>query len=59
MCLLLCGLADKQNYSVSSRYTWFASGLAIHQRIVQQSYLLVTEDDFTKAAGVEKVMVDG
>jgi hypothetical protein len=44
---------------VSSRYTWFASGLAIHQRIVQQSYLLVTEDDFTKAAGVEKVMVDG
>ena len=26
-------------------------------RIAQQSYLLVTEDDFAKAAGVAKVMV--
>ncbi len=26
-------------------------------RIVQQSYLLVTEDDFAGAAGVQKVMV--
>jgi hypothetical protein len=25
----------------------------------QQSYLLVTEDDFAKAAGVAKVMVEG
>jgi hypothetical protein len=28
-------------------------------RIAQQSYLLVTEDDFAKAAGVAKVMVEG
>jgi hypothetical protein len=27
------------------------------RRIAQQSYLLVTEDDFAKAAGVAKVMV--
>jgi hypothetical protein len=27
-------------------------------RIAQQSYLLVTEDDFAKAAGVQKVMVE-
>ncbi len=35
------------------------SWLGNSQLIAQQSYLLVTEDDFTKAAGVEKVMVDG
>jgi hypothetical protein len=28
-------------------------------RIAEQSYLLVTEDDFAKAAGVKKVMVEG
>jgi len=28
-------------------------------RIAQQSYLLVTEDDFAKAAGVAKVMAEG
>jgi hypothetical protein len=28
-------------------------------RIAQQSYLRVTEDDFAKAAGVAKVMVEG
>jgi len=28
-------------------------------RIAQQSYLLVTEDDFSKAAGTKKVMVEG
>ena len=28
-------------------------------RIAQQSYLLVTEDDFAKAAGAKKVMVEG
>ena len=28
-------------------------------RIAQQSYLLVTEDDFAKAAGVQKVLVEG
>ena len=28
-------------------------------RIAQQSYLLVTEDDFARAAGVAKVMVEG
>ena len=33
------------------------SWLGNSPRIAQQSYLLVTEDDFAKAAGVEKVMV--
>jgi len=33
------------------------SWLGNSPRIVQQSYLLVTEDDFAKAAGVKKVMV--
>jgi hypothetical protein len=28
-------------------------------RIAQQSYLLVTEDDFARAAGAKKVMVEG
>jgi hypothetical protein len=28
-------------------------------RIAQQSYLLVTEDDFAKATGAMKVMVEG
>jgi hypothetical protein len=28
-------------------------------RIAQQSYLLVTEDDLARAAGVQKVMVEG
>jgi hypothetical protein len=35
------------------------SWLGNSPRIAQQSYLLVTEDDFAKAAGVAKVMVDG
>jgi hypothetical protein len=34
------------------------SWLGNSPRIVQQSYLLVTEDDFAKAAGVQKVMVE-
>ena len=33
------------------------SWLGNSPRIAQQSYLLVTEDDFAKAAGVAKVMV--
>jgi hypothetical protein len=33
------------------------SWLSNSPRIAQQSYLLVTEDDFAKAAGVAKVMV--
>jgi hypothetical protein len=33
------------------------SWLGNSPRIAQQSYLLVTEDDFAKAAGVQKVMV--
>ena len=33
------------------------SWLGNSPRIAQQSYLLVTEDDFAKAAGVVKVMV--
>ena len=28
-------------------------------RIAKQNYLLVSDDDFAKAAGVAKVMVDG
>ncbi|MFN5919617.1 MAG: hypothetical protein ACK48K_22900 [Planctomycetota bacterium] len=35
------------------------SWLGNSPRIAQQSYLLVTEDDFAKAAGVAKGMVDG
>jgi hypothetical protein len=35
------------------------SWLGNSPRIAQQSYLLVTEDDFAKAAGVAKVTVDG
>ena len=35
------------------------SWLGNSPRIAQQSYLLVTEEDFAKAAGVAKVMVEG
>ena len=35
------------------------SWLGNSPRIAQQSYLLVTEDDFSKAAGVQKVLVVG
>ena len=35
------------------------SWLGNSPRIAQQGYLLVTEDDFAKAAGVAKVMVEG
>ena len=35
------------------------SWLGNSPRIAQQSYLLVTEDDFAKAAGVAKVMMEG
>jgi hypothetical protein len=35
------------------------SWLGNSPRIAQQSYLLVTEDDFSKTAGVQKVMVEG
>jgi hypothetical protein len=35
------------------------SWLGNSPRIAQQSYLLVTEDDFAKATGVKKVMVEG
>ena len=35
------------------------SWLGNSPRIAQQSYLLVTEDDFAKAAGVAKVTVEG
>jgi hypothetical protein len=36
-------------------YSWLGNS----PRIAQQSYLLVTEDDFARAAGVAKVMVEG
>lgn len=35
------------------------SRLGNSPRIAQQSYLLVTEDDFVRAAGVAKVTVEG
>jgi hypothetical protein len=35
------------------------SWLGNSPRIAQQSYLLVTKDDFARAAGVAKVMVEG
>jgi hypothetical protein len=35
------------------------SWLGNSPRIAQQSYQLVTEDDFARAAGVAKVMVEG
>ena len=35
--------------------SWFGNS----PRIAQQSYLLVTEDDFAKAAGAKKVLVEG
>jgi hypothetical protein len=35
------------------------SWLGNSPRTAQQSYLLVTEDAFTKAVGVAKVMVEG
>ena len=35
------------------------SWLGNSPRIAQLSYLLVTEDDFAKAAGVAKVLVEG
>jgi hypothetical protein len=35
------------------------SWLGNSPRIAQQSYLLVTEDDFARAAGAKKVMVEG
>jgi hypothetical protein len=35
------------------------SWLGNSPRIAPQSYLLVTEDDFVKAAGVAKVMMEG
>jgi hypothetical protein len=50
----------------ASRQTELRRGFPLHvvcswlgnsPRIAQQSYLLVTEDDFAKAAGVKKVMV--
>jgi hypothetical protein len=34
------------------------SWLGNSPRIVQQSYLLVTEDEFAKAAGVAKVLLE-
>jgi hypothetical protein len=56
VCLLLCGPAGKRNSSVSSRCS-VCSWLGNSPRIAQQSYLLVTEEDFAKATGVAKVMV--
>jgi hypothetical protein len=35
------------------------SWLGNSPRIAQQSYLLVTEDDFAEASGVAKAMVEG
>jgi hypothetical protein len=35
------------------------SWLGNSPQVAQQSYLLVTEDDFAKAAGAKKVFVEG
>ena len=35
------------------------SWLGNSPQVAQQSYLLVTEDDLARAAGVQKVMVEG
>jgi hypothetical protein len=35
------------------------SWLGNSPRIAQQSYLLVTEDDFARTAGAKKVLVEG
>jgi hypothetical protein len=35
------------------------SWLGNSPRIAQQSYLLVTEDDFAKASGAKQVVVEG
>jgi hypothetical protein len=37
----------------------FCYWLGNSSRIAQQSYLLVTEDDFAKAAGLAKMMAEG
>ena len=54
---------DKSEYVVAAPQYRAAANTAMgwknSPRIAQQSYLLVTEDDFAKAAGVAKVMLEG
>jgi hypothetical protein len=51
--------AGRRNCSASSPLHVVCSWLGNSPRIAQQSFLLVTEDDFGKATGVAKVMVEG
>ena len=54
---------DKSEYVVAAPQYRAAANTAMgwknSPRIAQQSYLLVTEDDFAKAAGVAKGMAEG
>jgi hypothetical protein len=54
-----CNLALKTERQREFPLHFVCSWLGNSPRIAQQSYLLVTEDDFAKAAGVKKVMVEG
>jgi hypothetical protein len=54
-----CNLALKTERQREFPLHVVCSWLGNSPRIAQQSYLLVTEDDFAKAAGVKKVMVEG
>ena len=47
----MAGLLPKTGHVICS---WLGNSL----RIAQQSYLLVTEDDFTKAGGMAKVVME-
>jgi hypothetical protein len=54
-----CNLALKTELQREFPLHVVCSWLGNSPRIAQQSYLLVTEDDFDKAAGVAKVIVEG
>ena len=45
----------QREFPLHGGYCWLGNS----PRIAQQSYLLVTEDDFAKAAGVAKMLVEG
>jgi hypothetical protein len=52
---LLLKIVRQREFSLHVVCSWLGNS----PRIAQQSYLLVTEDDFAKAAGVAKVMTEG
>ena len=62
--LLYAGVHAKSDgwyYTFASRFPLHVvcSWLGNSPRIAKQSYLLVTEDDFARAAGARNVMVEG